>query len=116
MSIVASRRKGARLDSEAFRAHLDALVGETARHVAAHATYDRAAIQTPSELPARAWRASEPVDGTPGVLYLSLSPREQRRPSDRPGAVQGAKRRSEPGNESVHERRAKLGRIDYGDE
>ena len=25
-----------------------------------------------------------------------LSPREQRRPSDRPGAVQGAKRRSEP--------------------
>ena len=58
---------GARLDSEAFRAHLDALVGETARHVAAHATYDRAAIQTPSALPARAWRASEPVDGTPGV-------------------------------------------------
>ena len=25
-----------------------------------------------------------------------LSPREQRHPSDRPGAVQGAKRRSEP--------------------
>ena len=64
------RRCGVRLDSEAFIAHLDALVGETARHLAAHATTDRAAIQTPSELPAGVWRASGPVDGTPGALYL----------------------------------------------
>ena len=50
---------------------LAALGGETARHVAAHATNDRAAIaETPSPLPARAWRASEPVDDTPGARYL----------------------------------------------
>ena len=41
------RMCGARLDSEAFRTHLDALVGKTARHLAAHATPDRAAIQSP---------------------------------------------------------------------
>ena len=35
---------GGKLDSESFLAHLAALVGETARHVAAHATNDRAAI------------------------------------------------------------------------
>ena len=62
---------GGKLDSESFLAHLAALVGETARHVAAHATTDRAAIATtPSALPGRAWRASEPVDGTPGHTYL----------------------------------------------
>ena len=61
---------GGKLDSESFLAHLAALVGETARHVAAHATNDRAAIATPSALPRRAWRASEPVDGTPGPTYL----------------------------------------------
>ena len=43
---------GGKLDSESFLAHLAALVGETARHVAAHATNDRAAIETPSPLPA----------------------------------------------------------------
>ena len=48
---------GGKLDSESFLAHLAALGGETARHVAAHATNDRAAIETPSPLPARAWRA-----------------------------------------------------------
>ena len=48
---------GGKLDSESFLAHLAALVGETARHVVAHATNDRAAIETPSPLPARAWRA-----------------------------------------------------------
>ena len=47
---------GGKLDSESFLAHLAALVGETARHVAAHATNDRAAIETPSPLPAGAWR------------------------------------------------------------
>ena len=62
---------GGKLDSESFLAHLAALVGETARHVAALATDDRAAIETPSPLPARAWRASKPVDGTPGVSYLT---------------------------------------------
>ena len=61
---------GGKLDSESFLAHLAALGGETARHVAAHATNDRAAIETPSALPGRAWRASEPVDGTPGHTYL----------------------------------------------
>ena len=62
---------GGRLDSESLIAHLAALVGETARHVAAHATNDRAAIATtPSALPGRAWLASEPVDGTPGHTYL----------------------------------------------
>ena len=45
---------GGRLDSESLIAHLAALGGETARHVAAHATNDRAAIETPSPLPARA--------------------------------------------------------------
>ncbi len=45
---------GGRLDSESLMAHLAALGGETARHVAAHATNDRAAIETPSPLPARA--------------------------------------------------------------
>ena len=35
---------GGKLDSESFLAHLAALGGETARHVAAHATNDRAAI------------------------------------------------------------------------
>ena len=69
--LLGCRMCGARLDSEAFRAHLDALVGETARHLAPHATPDRAATQTTSELPERAWRASRPVDGTPGVLYLT---------------------------------------------
>ena len=62
---------GGKLDNESFLAHLAALVGETARHVAAHATNDRAAIETPSPLPARAWLASEPVDGTPGGSYLT---------------------------------------------
>ena len=61
---------GGKLDSESFLAHLAALVGETARHVAAHATNDRAAIETPSALPGRAWLASEPVDGTHGHTYL----------------------------------------------
>ena len=64
---------GGKLDSESFLAHLAALGGETARHVAAHATNDRAAIETPSALPARAWRASEPVDGTPGARYLLVT-------------------------------------------
>ena len=65
-------RKCGDLESESFLAHLAALVGETARHVAAHATNDRAAIAaTPSPLPARAWRASEPVDDTPGARYVT---------------------------------------------
>ena len=66
------RKCGGKLDSESFLAHLAvSLVGETARHVAAHATNDRAAIATtPSALPGRAWLASEPVDGTPGHTYL----------------------------------------------
>ena len=64
---------GGKLDSESFLAHLAALGGETARHVAAHATNDRAAIATPSALPGRAWRASEPVDGTPGARYLLVT-------------------------------------------
>ena len=34
------------------------------------------------------------ISGSPGFVFLNpLSPREQRRPSDRPGAAQGAKRR-----------------------
>ena len=61
---------GGKLDSESFLAHLAALVGETARHVAAHATNGSAAIETPSALPGRAWLASDPVDGTPGHAYL----------------------------------------------
>ena len=61
---------GGKLDSESFLAHLAALGGETARHVAAHATNDRAAIETTSPVPARAWWASEPVDDTPGARYL----------------------------------------------
>ena len=57
-------------DGELDEGGAAALVGETARHVAAHATNDRAAIATPSALPGRAWLASEPVDGTPGHTYL----------------------------------------------
>ena len=56
-------------------AHLAALGGETARHVAAHATNDRAAIETPSPLPARAWgapagrRAYASARGAVGLSY-----------------------------------------------
>ena len=64
---------GGKLDSESFLAHLAALGGETARHVAAHATNDRAASATPSALPARTWLASEPVDDTPGARYLLVT-------------------------------------------
>ncbi len=42
-------RRGSGVKGEA------ALGGETARHVASHATNDREAIETPSPLPARAW-------------------------------------------------------------
>ena len=48
------RQCGGRLAGEVFRHHLAALVGEPARHVAPHATNARAAIATPSPLPARA--------------------------------------------------------------
>ncbi len=41
------RKCGGKLDSESFLAHLAALVGEAARHVAAHATNDRATIGNP---------------------------------------------------------------------
>ena len=44
-------------------AHLAALGGETARHVAAHATNDRAARETPSPLPARAWGGTGRTEG-----------------------------------------------------
>ena len=44
-------------------AHLAALGGETARHVAAHATNDRAAIAPPSPLPARAWGGTGRTEG-----------------------------------------------------
>ena len=54
---------GGKLDSESFLAHLAALVGETARHVAAHATNDRVAIETPSPLPARAWGGTGRTEG-----------------------------------------------------
>ena len=54
---------GGRLDSESLIAHLAALGGETARHVAAHATNDRAAIETPSPLPARAWGGTGRTEG-----------------------------------------------------
>ena len=54
---------GGKLDSESFLAHLAALGGETARHVAAHATNDRAAIETPSPLPARAWVGTGRTEG-----------------------------------------------------
>ena len=54
---------GGRLDSESLIAHLAALGGETARHVAAHATNDRAAIETPSPLPARAWEGTGRTEG-----------------------------------------------------
>ena len=70
------RRCGVRLESEAFRAHLDALVGEPARHVAPHATNARAGTPTltptptPSPLPARLWRASAAPEQTPGARYL----------------------------------------------
>ena len=66
---------GGRLDSESLIAHLAALGGETARHVAAHATNDRAAIETPSPLPARAWgapagrRAYASARGAVGLSY-----------------------------------------------
>ena len=54
---------GGRFDSESLIAHLAALGGETARHVAAHATNDRAAIETPSPLPARAWGGTGRTEG-----------------------------------------------------
>ena len=54
---------GGRLDSESLIAHLAARGGETARHVAAHATNDRAAIETPSPLPARAWGGTGRTEG-----------------------------------------------------
>ena len=66
---------GGRLDSESLIAHLAALGGETARHVAAHATNDRAAIETPSPLLARAWgapagrRAYASARGAVGLSY-----------------------------------------------
>ena len=67
---------GGRLDSESLIAHLAALGGETARHVAAYATNDRAAIETPSPLPARAWggtpagrRAYASARGAVGLSY-----------------------------------------------
>ena len=51
---------GGKLDSESFLAHLAALGGETARHVAAHATNDRAAIAARSRIHSgrrkRRWR------------------------------------------------------------
>ena len=83
--IVASRRKvgrawrsgagscGGKLERESFRAHLEALVGEPARHVAPHAphaTNARAGTPTPSPLPARLWRASAAPEQTPGARYL----------------------------------------------
>ena len=43
-------------------AHMAALGGETARHVAAHATNDRAA-EPPSPLPARAWGGTGRTEG-----------------------------------------------------
>ena len=54
---------GGRLESESLMAHLAALGGETARHVAAHATNDRAAIEPPSPLPARAWGGTGRTEG-----------------------------------------------------
>ena len=54
---------GGRLERESLMAHLAALGGETARHVAAHATNDRVAIEPPSPLPARAWGGHRPDGG-----------------------------------------------------
>ena len=68
------RKCGGKLERESFRAHLEALVGEPARHVAPHAphaTNARAGTPTPSPLPARLWRAScGAPEQTPGARYL----------------------------------------------
>ena len=62
--------RGVKLEREPFIAHLAALVGETARHVAPqHATTARPA-SPPSDLAARLWRAAAAPDGTPGARYL----------------------------------------------
>ena len=56
--------------NESFAAHLAAVRGEPARHVAPqHATTARPA-SPPSDLAARLWRASAAPDGTPGARYL----------------------------------------------
>ena len=52
-----------RRESESLIGHLAALGGETARHVAAHATNARAAIEPPSPLPARAWGGTGRTEG-----------------------------------------------------
>ena len=62
------RKCGGKLDSEAFIAHLDALVGATARHWPHTVTNTRAG--TPTPLPARLWRASAAPEQTPGARYL----------------------------------------------
>ena len=64
------RKCGGGLDGEAFRQHLEAVVGVTARHVAPHAT-NAARSNNPSDLPARVWRASVDPEGTPGAAYLT---------------------------------------------
>ena len=65
------RKCGGGLDGEAFREHLEALVGDTARHVAPHATNTARRIHNPSDLPAHVWRASVAPEGTPGAAYLT---------------------------------------------
>ena len=56
--------------NESFAAHLAAVRGEPARHVAPqHATTARPA-SPPSDLAARLWRAAEAPEQTPGARYL----------------------------------------------
>ena len=56
---------------ESFAAHLAAVCGEPARHVAPHhAPTARPAAPPPSDLAARLWRASAAPEQTPGARYL----------------------------------------------
>ena len=63
---------GGKLDGEAFRQHLEALVGATTREVVAPGPPNAGRrIANPSDLPVRVWRASVAPEGTPGAAYLT---------------------------------------------
>ena len=64
------RKCGGRLDGEAFRQHLEALVGTTAREVAQGATNPTPRKAQPSDLAGRLWRAAVAPEATPGAAYL----------------------------------------------
>ena len=64
------RQCGGRLAGEVFRHHLAALVGETARDVAPHATNPAAGQPLRPTSAARLWRAAEAPEQTPGARYV----------------------------------------------